>query len=122
VILAGLRSPAEIADLLRVSTVFVLSSAYEGMPMCILEALGSGLPVAVTDVGELRRIIQPGVNGEIASEHSPDALSSAILLCINHYDAYSGKPCLDVAMNYTPSKVLEQVYQNYRRLAGLHRK
>lgn len=119
VILAGLRSAAEIADLLRVSSVFVLSSAYEGMPMCVLEALGSGLPAAVTDVGEIRRIIEPGINGEIAEDHSPDSLASAVLACIKHYDVYNGKPCLDVALNYTPSKVLKPVYENYRRLAGL---
>ena len=122
VILVGLRSAAEIADLLRVSSVFVLSSAYEGMPMCVLEALGCGLPTAVTDVGELRRIIKPGINGEIAKEHSPDSLASAILSCINHRDRYGGKPCLDVALRYTPSIVLEPVYRNYRRLAGLSRK
>ena len=121
VILAGLRSAAEIADLLRISSVFVLSSAYEGMPMCVLEALGSGLPAAVTDVGEIRRIIKPGINGEIAEDNSPDSLASAILACMKHYNVFSGKPCLDVALNYTPSKVLKPVYENYRRLAGLSR-
>jgi len=121
VILAGLRSAAEISDLLRVSSVFVLSSAYEGMPMCVLEALGSGLPAAVTDVGEIRRIIRPGVNGEIAETHSPDALAAAILGCIEHHDVFRGKPCLDVALRYTPSEVLKPVYDNYRRLAGSSR-
>lgn len=121
VILAGLRSAAEIADLLRISSVFVLSSAYEGMPMCVLEALGSGLPAAVTDVGEIRRIIKPGINGEIAGDHSPDSLASAILACMKQYDVFNGKPCLDVALNYTPSKVLKPVYENYRRLAVLSR-
>jgi glycosyltransferase involved in cell wall biosynthesis len=119
VILAGLRSAAEIADLLRISNVFVLSSAYEGMPMCVLEALGSGLPAAVTDVGEIRRIIKPGINGEIAEDHSPDSLASAILACMKHYDVYNGNPCLDVALNFTPAIVLKPVYENYRRLAGL---
>ncbi len=121
VILAGLRSAAEIADLLRISSVFVLSSAYEGMPMCVLEALGSGLPAAVTDVGEIRRIIKPGINGEIAEDNSPDSLASAILACMKQYDVFNGKPCLDVALNYTPSKVLKPVYENYRHLAGLSR-
>ncbi|TRZ54001.1 glycosyltransferase family 1 protein [bacterium] len=121
VILAGLRSAAEIADLLRISSVFVLSSAYEGMPMCVLEALGSGLPAAVTDVGEIRRIIKPGINGEIAEDHSPDSLASAILACMKHYDVFNGNPCLDVALNYTPSKVLKPVYENYRHLAVLSR-
>lgn len=121
VILAGLRSAAEIADLLRISRVFVLSSAYEGMPLCVLEALGCGLPAAVTDVGEIRRIIKPGINGEIAEDRSPDALASAIFACMKHYDVLNGKPCLDVALNYTPAKVLKPVYENYRHLAGLSR-
>lgn len=121
VILAGLRSAAEISDLLRISCVFVLSSAYEGMPMCVLEALGSGLPAAVTDVGEIRRIVRPGINGAIAEDQSPDALASAILACIKHHDVLHGKPCLDVALRYTPSEVLKPVYETYRHIAGLSR-
>lgn len=119
--LVGLRSPSEVADMLRISGIFVLSSAYECMPMCVLEALGSGVPVAATDVGEIRRIVKPGINGEIAKERSADALGEAIVSCYNNLDRYSGVPCLESVAQYVPEKVLAPVYENYRRLATENR-
>lgn len=117
VIMAGLRSASEIADLLRVSDVFLLSSAYEGMPMCVLEALGSGLPVATTDVGEVRRVVKSGLNGEIATERSPGALAGAVLGCYQSIAQYAGKACTSAVSDYVPAKVLAPFYENYRRLA-----
>ena len=119
--LVGLRSVTEVADLLRVSDIFVLSSAYEGMPMCVLEALGSGVPVAATDVGEIRLVVKPGQNGEISNDRSPEALGSAIVSCYNNLDKYSGAPCLESVAAYVPEKVLAPVYENYRRLATENR-
>lgn len=117
-ILAGLRSAREVADLLRVSQMFVLTSAYEGMPMCVLEALGSGVPVVTTDVGEVRRVVKPGINGEIATQRSAETLSAAICSGYQQYKRYRGTPCTDAVADFVPSKVLAPFFENYRRLAG----
>ena len=122
VTLAGLRSAAEIADLLRVSNVFVLSSAYEGMPMCVLEALGTGLPVVTTDVGEVRRVVRNNVNGRVVQEHSAQALSEAIANVLENHESLYGMPCLQAVGDYTPQRVLAPIYDNYRRLAAGTRK
>lgn len=45
--------------------VVVLVSTIEGMPLVALEALAMGRPVAVTDVGDLSRIVKAGANGFI---------------------------------------------------------
>lgn len=121
IVLAGLRSANEVADLLRVSDLFVLSSAYEGMPMCVLEALGSGVPVATTDVGEVRRVVKPGVNGEIAVDRSAAALAVAMFACNVNHAQYAGRACTDAVADYMPAKVLAPVYENYRRLAEVKR-
>jgi glycosyltransferase involved in cell wall biosynthesis len=115
--LAGLVGPRDVANYLRSSDLFVLSSAYEGMPMCVLEAMGSGLPVAATDVGEIRRIVTPGINGEIAAARTENDLAEAVLSCVKSLAQYKGQPCLEVAARYVPGKVLKPVYENYRRLA-----
>ncbi len=41
----------EVPERLRSMQAFVLSSKREGLPVCILEAMASGLPVVSTDVG-----------------------------------------------------------------------
>ena len=46
---------AELVRLYAAADVLVLTSTIEGMPMVILEGLATGCPVAVTDVGDLRR-------------------------------------------------------------------
>lgn len=38
----------------RAADVFLLASDYEGMPMSVLEALASGLPVVSTPAGKFR--------------------------------------------------------------------
>jgi len=121
VALGGLRSATEVARYLQAADLFVLSSAYEGMPMCILEALGSGLPVATTDVGEVSRMVHPGRNGEITKQRDPTGLAAAIERCLANVHRYRGEPCVRSVRNYTPEKTLASVYENYRRLAAENR-
>jgi glycosyltransferase involved in cell wall biosynthesis len=43
----------------RAMDLFALSSDTEQMPVCLLEAMGTGLPVASTDVGDIRAVLPP---------------------------------------------------------------
>jgi glycosyltransferase involved in cell wall biosynthesis len=54
---------AHIEDVYVRSRVFVLTSRYEGLSIAISEAMASGLPVVVTDVGEVRDLVHEGENG-----------------------------------------------------------
>jgi len=113
---AGLKSPAEVADIVSASDLFALSSAYEGMPMCVLEALGAGVPVVSTDVGEVRRVVKDGVNGAVVSERSESALAQEITRTLHQLNNYTGSPCIDAVAEFIPEKVLQPIYENYRRL------
>jgi glycosyltransferase involved in cell wall biosynthesis len=53
----GGRSPAEVAQRMRESDVFVLPSRFENLPVVLLEATASGLPVVATDVGGVAEIV-----------------------------------------------------------------
>lgn len=55
ILLLGYRK--EIADIMRKSNLFVLSSVYEAMPMTILEAMACQIPVIATNVGGVRHMI-----------------------------------------------------------------
>ena len=117
----GLKRPQAIADLLRAADVFALSSAYEGMPMAVLEALGSGLPVATTDVGEVRKAVIPGVNGAIAADHSVEAFEACLADVLDNREAYGGAAAVAAIQPYRPAMVLTKVYDNYRELGLRYR-
>lgn len=42
---------------------FVLTSQREGLSIAMTEAMAAGVPVVVTDIGEARDVVEPGVNG-----------------------------------------------------------
>lgn len=110
----GLQPPARIAAILAAADAYVLSSAYEGMPMALLEALGSGLPVAATDVGEVRRVVQDGVNGRVVPPGDAQALAVAVGDVLDHAPAWRGEPALAAVRPYRPAQVLAPVYEAYR--------
>lgn len=113
----GLRSPAQVAEILRGVDLFALSSAYEGMPMAALEALGAGLPVATTNVGEVAKVVLPGRNGAIARSRSVEDFSSCLVEVIDHLGRYRGAPAVNAIRAFQPAEVLAPVYENYRRIA-----
>ena len=115
VTLLGNKSPVEIARHLHCADIFVLSSAYEGMPIAVLEALACGLPVVTTDVGEVGLVVTNGVNGQIADSRSQTALSAAMHEVLNATQRLSGHPCVEAVRAYRPEVVLSALYENHRR-------
>lgn len=58
--------------------VFVLPSRREGFPMVLLEAMSCGLPVIATRVGDVDRIIEPGVSGLVVEPADIAALQQTL--------------------------------------------
>ncbi|MDP2031017.1 MAG: glycosyltransferase [Thiobacillus sp.] len=112
----GLRSASEIARYLQAADCFALSSAYEGMPMALLEALGAGVPVVTTPVGEVARVVNNGVNGEITLDRAVDSFANSLDRVRRNVGQYSVAHCTSSVEPFTPSRVLAPVYENYRAL------
>lgn len=53
----------DIFEWLRKSHVFILTSDSEGLSQAMIEAMVCGLPVVVSDVGELSSVVEDGING-----------------------------------------------------------
>jgi glycosyltransferase involved in cell wall biosynthesis len=119
VYLLGAMQPSRIAELLRASDLFVLSSAYEGMPIAVLEALATGLPVVSTDVGEIRRVVKDGINGVVSSDRTTPALAEAIAGAMARIETMKGAPCRNSVRQYGPGAVLGLMYQHHRAQAAL---
>lgn len=78
VTLTGFRR--DIPQILAVSDIFVLSTAFwEGLPLTILEAMASGLPVVASDVGGIREEVNHQETGFIVPPKNPVALFEALL-------------------------------------------
>ena len=75
----GYRSQAEVADHLAETDVFVLPSYAEGVPVTLMEAMGSGLPVVATQVGGVGELVVDGENGFITRPGDVDQLATRLV-------------------------------------------
>lgn len=73
-----LGNRADIAPLLAECDTFVLSSRAEGIPLTILEAMASGLPVVATRVGGVGEVVVSGQTGTLVAPSDPAALATAM--------------------------------------------
>ena len=69
---------ADVADILRASDVFVLSSRWEGNPMSVMEAMAAGLPVVSTAVGGVPELVREGETGLLVPSEDAGALAQAL--------------------------------------------
>ena len=63
---------------LQQTDVFLLPSRYEGMPMTLIEAMGTGLPIAASAVGGVPDMIEDGESGLLTS-CDPEAVAGAVI-------------------------------------------
>lgn len=66
----------DVPELLRTIDAYVLSSRTEGLPMALLEAMSSGLPVVATRVGGIPAAL--GDAGVLVPPEDPEALGAAL--------------------------------------------
>ena len=74
--LLGVRP--DVPDLMQAADAFVSSSAWEGLPMVLLEAAASGAPIVATDVGGSRDVVDPSRTGLLVPPLDPPALAAAM--------------------------------------------
>ena len=68
----------DVGDLLAAADVFVLSSDSEGLPMSVLEAMASGLPVVASAVGGIPELVRDEGTGVLVPPRDPGALAAAL--------------------------------------------
>lgn len=73
----GLRG--DVPALMNAADAYVMSSRWEGLPMVLLEALASGLPIVTTDVGGTGELVRPERSGLLVPPQDSGALARAMV-------------------------------------------
>ena len=80
----------DVAAILRVCDVGVLSSASEGLPLALIEYGMAGLPAVATEVGQCPEVLDQGRAGMLVAPGAPKLLAEALLLLLGSPDRRAG--------------------------------
>lgn len=117
--LTGKIGPEKKQELLDRAGVFVLPSYNEGLPMAILEALSSGLPVISTPVGGIPEVVRPGENGFLVQPGDIPDLADKLAMLANDGDLRlrMGRRSRQIAVDeLDASRYVERMSRLYQRL------
>ncbi len=104
------------------SDLFVLPSRTEALPVSLIEAMASGLPVVATDVGGVAEALRGGAAGLLVPPDSPSLIAQALHRLLTReedranfaraaFQAYAEGP-------YSEEVALNAVLASYRRVAS----
>lgn len=75
--LLGLRT--DIARLLPVADLFLLTSVTEGIPVTLIEAMAASLPIVGTRVGGMAEVVEEGTTGLLSPSGDASSLAESVL-------------------------------------------
>lgn len=84
------------------TSVYLLPSYAEGMPMSILEGIGYNLPIVASPVGGIPQIVRDGVNGLLCKPGDAPAFARALIALLTDQSLY------------------ERLSDGSRRISGAH--
>ena len=114
IIFHGLQS--DVHEFLNKMDVFTLPSIYEGIPMTIIEAMGTGLPVVATDVGGIPDMITNGENG-ILTAVDPYELAQAYAELYNNRELREklGQNAIMRANAFSSTEMAKRYFEIYEQ-------
>ena len=109
----------DIAQLLSQAHIFILPSLREGVPLSIIEAMSSGLPVLATRVGGVPEMVAENASGILCQPSDSQALAEGIMaLCRNaERSAVMGQAGRRIfEEHFTQQKMLNRIDALYQEL------
>ena len=114
-------STRNVQDKMCASSIFVLSSVYEGLPLAMLEAMSCGLPVVSYDCPcGPKDIITDGVDGYLVPAGDERMLAERICCLIENPDkrAEMGVEAVKKSGNYSVDKIIPMWMDLFERLVA----
>ena len=107
---AGYLNSADVKKMYKCSDISVFPSTYEPFGIVAIEAMLSGTPVVVSDIGGLNEIVEHGVNGMKSYAGNPNSLADSILTLL-----FDHKLCDEVVKN---AKVKVKAEYNWNKITS----
>ena len=117
VIFTGIRK--DMPDVYSACDIIINSSSIEGLPMTILEAMASNLPVIATRVGGIPQVIKNEKNGILLEHGNADTLARAIISLAkdaSKRQLLAQQAYRDVCENFSDLRMAENYKNFYRQL------
>jgi len=112
----GYQSKSKIANIMRDSDLFILSSHVETFSLAAAEALACGLPVLSTRCGGPEEFITPEV-GRLVPANDPISMGTELLSMLGQLDRYVRENISAYASTYfSPRKVGTNLHNLYSQL------
>ena len=116
----GWVDKSEVYDILQSSSIFVLPSQYENLPMSVIEAMSFGCAVVTTSAGVISEFITDHLNGLIV-EPNAESVSKAIQLLLDEPSlCFSlGRNARDTYLDkFVPEKTLDELIKLFIETAS----
>lgn len=122
VVLKGECSNEEILNYYRNNTIhgFVLLSTTEGIPVSIMEAISSGIPVIATDVGGVKEIVTEETGVLLKQNFTQEEFNKGVDIILRNNDLLSKSAHVFYLENYNAKhnylsfyESLERIYNGY---------
>jgi glycosyltransferase involved in cell wall biosynthesis len=109
--LLGAVKQNKLADLHCLSSLCVLTSAFEGLPLVVLEALACGTPIVTTRAGDTPNLLTEN-SGIVCEERSPSIIADTLKQVLQHPERYPSEACRLAAEPYSARKVIHELYRD----------
>ena len=114
----GYLAGKDVKKMYKCADVAVFPSTYEPFGIVAIEAMLSGNPIVVSDVGGLNEIVDHGVTGMKSYCGNPNSLSDSILTLL--YDKNLAETCSKnaiekVKLKYNWTKIAENTHFTYQK-------
>ncbi len=110
----GWRS--DVPELLKALDVMVLPSRWEGMPLAILEAMSSAVPVVASDIPGNHHLVEDGSDGRLFPLDDDEALAAALIDLVDdpgRRARFSAQARAKVLARYTLSARMDKIAAIY---------